>query len=114
MKHSKSDRFRKYRPIETLRFETEQQSYTAFGGLIVFQKLFAQLKDCFKPLPGQVGQSHLIMLTLIVHILLGYRALRDIAFYRDDPMVKRLVEFHHRALRKSLGINSNLDERTKR
>jgi len=28
---------------------------------------------------------------LIVHLLLGYRRLRDLSYYQDDPMVKRLL-----------------------
>ena len=28
---------------------------------------------------------------LIVHLLLGYRRLRDVSYYQDDPMVKRLL-----------------------
>jgi len=31
------------------------------------------------------------MLVLIVHLLLGYRKLRDMEYYKDDPMVKRLL-----------------------
>jgi hypothetical protein len=32
-----------------------------------------------------------VVLLLIVHLLIGYRRLRDIDYYRDDPMVKRLL-----------------------
>jgi len=28
---------------------------------------------------------------LIVHLLLGYRRLRDLSYYQDDPLVKRLL-----------------------
>ena len=31
------------------------------------------------------------MMVLVVHLLLGYRALRDVRYYRDDEMVKRLL-----------------------
>jgi len=31
------------------------------------------------------------VLLLIVHLLIGYRRLREINYYRDDPMVKRLL-----------------------
>jgi hypothetical protein len=31
------------------------------------------------------------MLGLVVHLLLGYRRLRDVQFYEDDPLVKRLL-----------------------
>ena len=32
-----------------------------------------------------------MVLLLIVHLLIGYRRLREIDYYRDDPMVKRLL-----------------------
>ena len=31
------------------------------------------------------------MLLLIVHFILGYRELRQIRYYQDDPMVRRLL-----------------------
>ena len=31
------------------------------------------------------------MMVLVVHLLLGYRELRDVRYYRDDEMVKRLL-----------------------
>ncbi len=34
---------------------------------------------------------HIITMLLIVHFLLGYRRLRDLSYYQDDPMVKRLL-----------------------
>ena len=33
----------------------------------------------------------MVVLLLIVHLLIGYRRLREIDYYRDDPMVKRLL-----------------------
>lgn len=98
MNYKQSDIYRKYRQINHIQFETENQTYTSFTGLIIFQKLFvhlnlkAKLKTCFKNnLLQGVIQHHSIMLMLIVHILLGYRELRDQRFYLDDPMVKRLL-----------------------
>jgi hypothetical protein len=35
-----------------------------------------------------------IVLLLVVHLLLGYRELRDIRYYRDDPLIKRLLGLH--------------------
>jgi len=98
MNCKQSDIYRKYRQINNINFETENQTYSSFSGLVVFQKLFinlglkAKLKLCFKNnLLQGVIQYHSIMLMLIVHILLGYRELRDQRFYADDPMVKRLL-----------------------
>ncbi len=81
--------------VPTLRFE--DQMLTSFAGLVVFQRLFTQLDlkhrlyRCFKHLPSRRYGHHLVMLLLIVHLLLGYRDLRDCRYYRDDEMVKRLL-----------------------
>jgi hypothetical protein len=82
--------------IPTLRFE--EQSLTSFAGLVVFQQLFAHLElkqrlwRCFRHLAGSsVYGHHVIVLLLVVHLLLGYRELRDSRYYRDDEMVKRLL-----------------------
>jgi len=82
--------------IPTLRFE--EQSLTSFAGLVVFQQLFAKLelkrrlRGCFRHLPGNnVYGQHVIVMLLVVHLLLGYRELRDLRYYRDDEMVKRLL-----------------------
>jgi len=79
-----------------LRFE--EQSLTSYAGLVVFQPLFAKLElkrrlwGCFRHLPGTpVYGPHLVVLLLVVHLLLGYRELRDSRYYRDDEMVKRLL-----------------------
>ncbi len=80
MNYKLSDLYRKYRQINKIEFETENQTYSSFSGLVVFQKLFthlnlkAKLKICFKnnPLQGAI-QHHSIMMMLIIHILLGYR-----------------------------------------
>lgn len=96
MKHSKKDTLHKTQHIPTLRFE--EQTLTSFAGLVVFQKLFAalrlreRLRACFRhsTVTPMFGPAR-IMLVLIVHCLLGYRCLRELRFYRDDPMVRRVV-----------------------
>ena len=82
--------------VPTVRFE--EQSLTSFAGLMVFQQLFARLGlkhrlwKCFRHLSGSaVYGHHVIVLLLVVHLLLGYRELRDSRYYRDDEMVKRLL-----------------------
>ena len=96
MKNSKKDTHSKTHAIPNLRFE--DQKLTSFSGLIIFQKLFSQLsikdklRQCFKhrtvrPIFGEAT----IVLLLVVHLLLGYRELRHLSFYQDDPMVKRLL-----------------------
>ena len=96
MKHSKKQIHSKTHATPTLRFEN--QKLTSFSGLIIFQKLFKKLslqeklRQCFKhrkvsPIFGDAT----IVLLLVVHLLLGYRELRHLSFYQDDPMVKRLL-----------------------
>ena len=83
-------------PISSVRFE--EQKLTSFSGLIVFQKFFAmfglkeRLRQCFRHLKvSPIYGHHVIVLLLVVHLLLGYRELRDLRYYQDDEMVKRLL-----------------------
>jgi hypothetical protein len=73
---------------------------TSFGGLVVFQQLFqvldlfAHLKACCLKLDSKGSRfySHgTVLKCLIVHLLLGYRKLRDMDFYRDDPLVQQVL-----------------------
>ena len=96
MKPSKPSVHGRTAPISTMRFE--EQKLTSFSGLIVFQKFFAmlglkeRLRKCFRHLKvSPIYGHHVIMLLLVVHILLGYRELRDLRYYQDDEMVKRLL-----------------------
>ncbi len=96
MKAGRPATHRKTHALPTLRFE--QQRLTSFAGLVLFQKLFAalrlreRLRTCFAHLGvAPIFGHHVVVLTLVVHLLLGYRELRHIRFYRDDPMVKRLL-----------------------
>jgi len=96
MKCSRNDIHRKLHALPALRFEG--QRLTSFAGLVLFQKLFAALRlrerlhACFSHLGvAPIFGHHVIVLALVVHLLLGYRELRDVRFYRDDPMVKRLL-----------------------
>jgi Transposase DDE domain group 1 len=96
MKASRINTHRKSRALPALRFE--QQRLTSFAGLLLFQKLFAALRlrdrlhACFAHLGvAPIFGHHVVVLALVVHLLLGYRELRDVRFYRDDPMVKRIL-----------------------
>lgn len=82
--------------MPNLRFE--EQQLTSFSGLILFQALIARLdlrvrlRGCFRHLQASSAYTYAtLFLGLIVHLLLGYRHLRDIRFYRDDPMVHRIL-----------------------
>jgi hypothetical protein len=96
MKHSKSSIHSKTHAIPELRFE--EQKLTSFSGLTVFQQLFdflslkSILRGCFKhrTINSIFGEATIVML-LVVHMLLGYRELRHIKFYENDPMVKRFL-----------------------
>ena len=94
MKLSRNAVRRKSHAVPTLRFE--QQRLTSFAGLLLFQVLFGRLdlkrrlRACFET-GGAIYHRATIVLSLIVHLLLGYRQLRDSRYYRDDPMVRRLL-----------------------
>lgn len=96
MKCSKSEIQRKSFAFPVLRFEDQQLS--SFSGLVVFQKLFealslkTRLRRCFRHLPVSPIFGHAtIVLLLVVHLLLGYRELRHLRYYQDDPLVRRLL-----------------------
>lgn len=96
MKYSRSQVQRKAHALPQLRFE--DQALTSFAGLVIFQKFFAsidlkgRLRRCLKPLsPGKVFPPATVFLQLIVHLLLGFRELQDGRYYRDDPLVQRLL-----------------------
>ena len=96
MKFSRSDVRRKAHALPELKFEN--QTLTSFAGLIIFQKLFAamdwkaRLSRCFRQLNGgKVFDRATVFLQLIVHLLLGYRELQDCRYYRDDPLVGRVL-----------------------
>ena len=100
MKSSRSSVHCKAHTIPDLKFE--DQTLTSFAGLVMIQQFFAcinlkaRLSQCFQHLKGgKIFGYTTIFLQLLIHILLGYRDLRDSRFYRDDPLVKRLLGLKH-------------------
>lgn len=96
MKLSRKQVERKARTLPELRFE--DQRLTSFSGLVLFQALFARLdlqsalRRCFGDRQASRAYSCAgVFLGLVVHILLGYRHLRDSRFYQDDPVVLRVL-----------------------
>jgi hypothetical protein len=96
MKCSRREVRGKAHALPTLKFEN--QSLTSFAGLVVFQQFFAilqlkvRLARCFAhQTTGKVYSRATLFLQLVLHLLLGYRELRDSHYYRDDPLVKRLL-----------------------
>ena len=81
MKPCRSDVRCKAHAIPELRFEN--QSLTSFAGRVLFQPFFsiidlkARLRRCFRHLRGTVFGRATIFHQRIVHLLLGYRELRD-------------------------------------
>ena len=96
MKLRRSEVRRQAHVLPVLKFENS--SLTSFAGLVLFQQLFAvldlkaRLRGCFRHLAtGMIFGRATIFAQLIVHILLGFRELRNSHAYRDDPMVQRLL-----------------------
>ncbi len=96
VKSKKAQIMTKIYKIPELRFEDQQ--ITSFSGLLIFQLLFVrinlkqQLKKCFDHIKiSPIFGRHLVVLLLIVHLLLGFRRLREIDYYRDDPIVLRVM-----------------------
>jgi hypothetical protein len=96
MKYSRREVRGKAHVLPRLKFEN--QSLTSFSGLVVFQQFFAvlrlkaRLRRCFDhQKAGKVFGRATLFLQLVLHLLLGYRELRDGRYYRDDPLVKRLL-----------------------
>ena len=96
MKYSKSDVRWKFTCLPQLRFDDQQLSL--FSGLIVFQQLINELdlkrrlSRCLEHQKSRPPFSPTsIILVLMVSILLGYKHLRDVRFFKSDPVVLRLL-----------------------
>jgi hypothetical protein len=97
VKSSKAHTHAKFHKIPRLRFDSEKK-LTSYAGIVVFQALFiavqlrSQLKRCFQHLKVQNIYGHAsVVLLLVVHLILGFRRLRGLDYYRHDPMVARVV-----------------------
>ena len=96
MKSSKSEIHSKVHAIPHLQFEA--QNLTAYSGLVIFQLLFQKINlkshilKCFshKKVTPIFG-FHTIFMFLVVHLVLGFRRIRDRDYYCEDPMVKRIL-----------------------
>lgn len=96
MKSSRSAIHSKVHAIPQLQFEA--QNLTAYSGLVIFQLLFQKLNlksrilKCFshKKVTPIFG-FHTIFMFLVIHLVLGFRRIRDRDYYCEDPMVKRVL-----------------------
>lgn len=99
MKLKKSQVLADVYKIPELRFEDpESSSLTSFAGLVIYQALFKRMKlkqrlqGCFAHLAsGSIYTFGRLFLWLLLHLLLGYRRLRDRDYYADDPLVLRVL-----------------------
>ena len=96
MKLSKAQFHANVHTFPELRFE--DQRLTSFSGSVVLQALFQKLRlrdrlqECFAHREESlVVGFRSVVLILIVHLMLGFRRLRDIDRYRDDPVVLRAL-----------------------
>jgi len=96
VKFKKQQVYRRTCSIPELRFEDQRLS--SFCGIVLIQALFRKLnlaerlRRCFSHIPSAaVVGFHVVSLMLIVHLILGYRRLREIERYKDDPLVLRAL-----------------------
>ena len=95
MKLSRREVTCKARPIGRVAFEPQQ--LTSFSGLLLVQHVFAalgvrrRLDRCFAGADQGAYPAARLFLLLMVHLLLGFRRLRSLEHYGQDPMVLDLV-----------------------
>jgi len=96
VKSSKAQITAKFYKIPMIRFEDQQ--LTSFSGLLIFQLLFKRLnlkqrlKKCFSHLKvSPIFGRHLVVMLIIIHLIIGFKRLREVDYYSDDPIVLRLM-----------------------
>lgn len=98
MKFAKSEIHRQFSKIPQIeREDSGSRKLTSFSGLVILQNLIQSL-NLKESLEADMDDNRKrsyplswVSLWLLVHFWLGYRRLRDIEFYRDDPMVERVL-----------------------
>lgn len=96
MKTSRAEIHRGVHAIPDIRFD--DQKMTSFAGLVVFQHLFRNLdlKGRLRRVFGRRDRKRsfglgVVVLQLVVHVLIGFRRIRDRDYYATDPLVCRIV-----------------------
>lgn len=96
MKISKAQTRAPFHSIPEIRFE--EQRLTPFGGLVAFQALLERLdwkrriERCFAHRnAGAIFGHHVLFTWLVLHLLLGFRRLRDRDYYEEDPLIQRVL-----------------------
>lgn len=97
MRTGKAEIVRPVRAIPTVAYDNRGR-LTSFSGLVLFQALFQvldlakRLWKCFAHVGGgRVFGLARVVLQLVVHVILGFRRLRDRDYYADDPLVCRVL-----------------------
>jgi hypothetical protein len=84
------------RSIPQIRFE--DQDLTSYSGLVILQavvnglQLRRKLSECVRHLSTSASYGTATMLLIVItHSFLGWRRLRDLDYYREDPLLKRFL-----------------------
>lgn len=97
MRSRKAEIVRRVHALPTVSYD-EDGRLTSFSGLVLFFALFRaldltkRLRQCFAHLGcSRVYGGGRVVLQLVVHVILGFRRLRDRDYYADDPLVCRML-----------------------
>lgn len=96
MKSSKAETISRVHALPQVSFEDHR--LTSFSGLVLFMALFkhlqlmTRLRRCFAAVDRErVFGLARVVLQLVIHVLLGFRRLRDRDYYADDPLIARAL-----------------------
>lgn len=96
MKSSRAQIHGRFNKVPTPRFD--DRKLTSYSGVIVFMAMFrlldlkTRLRSCFCHLKssGSYGMPVILMM-MTLHVILGFRLLRSIDYYRDDALLRHLL-----------------------
>ena len=97
MRSRKAEIVRRVHALPIISYDDDRRM-TSFSGLVLFFALFrvldlsGRLRRCFAHLGrARVYGTARVVLQLVVHVMLGFRRLRDRDYYADDPLVCRML-----------------------
>lgn len=97
MKSRKSKIHSRVHAIPEVKFE-EGQQMTPYAGAVLYQALFQKMElkeklhKCFRHLGGQkIFGGPAVVLLLTMHLVLGFRRLRGLDYYQEDPLISRII-----------------------
>jgi hypothetical protein len=96
VKSKKAETIHRVHALPEVSFEDHR--LTSFSGIVLFMALFRRLRlaerlrRCFTAVDRErvFGLTRVVM-QLIMHVLLGFRRLRDRDYYADDPLIARAL-----------------------